>query len=132
MICERVLQQREQHLWEKGEKYADSWNFGPVGSNIKTVEWIAESFVQIWQEELKIKIESNNKLPEMQNLILDSTKAKTHLGWRQQWNLNKALEKTAEWYKAFQRKEDLNNLTLDQIKTFNKDLSRKNSDLVNV
>ena len=34
-------------------------------------------------------------------LALDSTKARTLLGWRQLWTLEQALRTTASWYRRF-------------------------------
>jgi UDP-glucose 4-epimerase len=49
---------------------------------------------------LKIEeIHVPGKLGEQQRSCLDFTRAKTMLGWQPQYNLNKGLEKTQEWFK---------------------------------
>ena len=46
---------------------------------------------------------------------LDCVKAKSKLGWNPIWNLNSALEKTVEWYKAYYNHDAMINTTIRQI-----------------
>ena len=51
-------------------------------------------------------------------LRLDSSKAHARLGWRPTLRLPETLDWVAEWYKAYQAKADIRDVTLDQIRRF--------------
>ena len=40
------------------------------------------------------------------------------LGWNPKWNLDKALEKTVNWYKSFYNGEDVFQMSLKQIEEY--------------
>jgi len=48
-------------------------------------------------------------------LKLDCSKARTQLGWMPKWNLEVATQKIVEWQKAFQKKENMQEISLAQI-----------------
>ena len=52
---------------------------------------------------------------EAHYLKLDSSKARTRLGWRPRWPLPTALDKTLEWHQAWRRGRDMQAVTLAQI-----------------
>ena len=64
----------------------------PVGA-------VVESLSGKWRAP-QVKIEPAN-LAEAQLLALDSTKARTELGWHPPWSLDTVLARTAEWYRDF-------------------------------
>jgi CDP-glucose 4,6-dehydratase len=51
-------------------------------------------------------------------LKLDSSKAKDLLSWSPKLRLSNALEWVVEWYKAYENKEDLRELTETQISRY--------------
>ncbi len=102
-------------LWEQGTDYAEAWNFGSDDSDTKPVSWIADHVVALWGEEASWKRDSAPRPHEAHHLKLDCTKAKTRLGWHPKLTLASALEWSAAWYKAYQRKEDMRRFTLNQI-----------------
>lgn len=111
-----------EKLWEGGAKYSEAWNFGPDDTDVKPVNWIVEKFIKLWGENVKREIDSNEKPHETQLLKLDCTKAKTKLNWKPKWDIDKALEKTADWYKALKEKNDMRDFSLSQIKEYNENL----------
>jgi len=48
---------------------------------------------------------------------LDITKARFNLGWKPRWDIDKAIEKTVEWYKEYSN-ENVYKLCVKQIKEF--------------
>jgi CDP-glucose 4,6-dehydratase len=46
---------------------------------------------------------------------LDSTKARTELGWEPLLGLDDGLRLTAEWFRAYRAGEDMRGATLGQI-----------------
>ncbi len=51
-------------------------------------------------------------------LKLDSSMARTHLGWRSMVSVETALDWTVEWYRAYLRQEDMRSMTLQHIGRF--------------
>jgi CDP-glucose 4,6-dehydratase len=51
-------------------------------------------------------------------LKLDSSMARTHLGWRSTVSLETALDWTVEWYQAYHKKADVRMVTMEHIKRF--------------
>jgi CDP-glucose 4,6-dehydratase len=64
------------------------------------------------------QIDNGQHHHEAKYLKLDSSKAKTILGWRPLWKLDQALEATAQWYKALQSQKDAASFTLEQIRAY--------------
>jgi CDP-glucose 4,6-dehydratase len=103
-----------QKLLEGNAQYSDAWNFGPDEKNMSSVSDIIDYL------STKLKhIEKNNfnksKLHETNFLKIDSSKARSKLGWSNKWNLKMTLDKTIQWYQAWQNHEDLISLTISQI-----------------
>jgi CDP-glucose 4,6-dehydratase len=114
-----------ERLYEHGENYAEGWNFGPADSDAKSVQWIVERLTERWGVQKNWKIDSCKKNHEAHYLKLDSSKAKTMLNWMPRWNLETALIKTTDWYKAFYNNVDPYEVTLRQINEYECDLTEK-------
>lgn len=104
-----------QKLYTDGPGYAEAWNFGPDASDTQPVEWVAKRLCSIWGKAAQYEIKQKSLLHEASFLMLDCAKAKKELKWFPRWDLEKALEKVVEWYKAYQDKQDLQALCLRQI-----------------
>jgi len=106
-----------EKLYEQGEAFAQAWNFGPNDEDAKPVSWIVERLCEQipgskWQTE-------KTKQPHEAGLLkLDSSKAKTKLGWTPRWNLEAALSKTVEWHQAWRNQEDMAAITSSQIQAY--------------
>ena len=107
----------------KGDEYAEAWNFGPNENNMKTVSEIIDYLLKKTKKIDLIK-ESQPQIHETKMLKIDSSKAVLKLGWRQQWDIETALNKTIDWYKAWQNKEDLIDITISQISDYEKKLKK--------
>jgi CDP-glucose 4,6-dehydratase len=59
---------------------------------------------------------------EANYLKLDCSKAKSLLRWKPIWKLERALEETVRWYKAWHGQEDMHEFTLRQIALYQKEL----------
>jgi CDP-glucose 4,6-dehydratase len=51
-------------------------------------------------------------------LRLDSTRARSQLGWRPRWSLQQALEQTVAWHQAWLRKADMQQVSRQQIAAY--------------
>jgi len=51
-------------------------------------------------------------------LKLDSSKAKTQMGWQPRWNLQSALGMTLNWHKAWRQGEEMARVSQAQIHSY--------------
>ena len=108
---------RIEKLYDKGEQFAEAWNFGPKDEDSKSVKWIVEKLCDLNSGSNWIT-EDIDQLHEAAELKLDSSKAKANLDWSPRWNLDTALNKTVEWHKAWKNNEDMEKLTNMQINQY--------------
>lgn len=106
-----------ERLWHD-LSLADGWNFGPSDGDARTVRYIVERVAELWGEGLRWEVEEAAQPEEAHCLRIDSTKARTLLGWAPRWDLERALERTVEWYSALEVQEPLQPLMLAQLKEF--------------
>ncbi len=58
--------------------------------------------------------------------MLDTAKSMTRLGWKPVYDIDDAIQKTVEWYrKYYSGKDDMYNFSLEQIKKYMKDATKK-------
>jgi CDP-glucose 4,6-dehydratase len=66
---------------------------------------------------VKFEVEKNTQHPHEANLLkLDCSKANAILKWKNLWDVEKTVSKTAEWYQSFYEKNKL--MTEDQIEEY--------------
>ncbi len=90
---------------------------GPSDGNARTVQYV-ERVAELWGEDMRWEVEQAPQPEETHYLRLDSSKARTLLGWSPRWDLERALERTVEWYRAFEAGEQLQPLMLAQLEEF--------------
>lgn len=78
---------------------AEAWNFGPEPENFVSVSEVLEEMRKEW-DAVRVSI-SKSDLHEAHFLLLDSTKARTRLGWRPLLNLTETVRWTTSWYRAY-------------------------------
>jgi CDP-glucose 4,6-dehydratase len=106
-----------QMLWGSHE-HAEAWNFGPEDADARPVSWIIDRLSEAWGEPIAWQLEEGEKPHEAQYLKLDSSKARTRLGWTPVWGLADALTSIATWYRTERSGGDLRGHALDQIAAF--------------
>ena len=109
-----------EKLWDEGEKFAESWNFGPIEDNAKPVSWILEKFNEYWNKGIEWKIDNNEYNHENNFLKLDSSKSNTKLGWNSKIKLEVAIKLIVEWYTKFKNGENMREVSKEQIRYFGK------------
>ncbi|MCP5195825.1 MAG: CDP-glucose 4,6-dehydratase [Gammaproteobacteria bacterium] len=107
-----------ERLWLEGMPYAEGWNFGPTEADARPVHWLANRLRELWSSGAHWEPDRQPHPPEAQMLKLDCAKARTRLGWMPRWDLEEALTRTVEWYQAFFRDTDMQQLSLRQIAEF--------------
>lgn len=78
--------------------YSTSFNFGPRPSDMLTVEELTKIFLNYFGTGSYKDIADPHARHEAKLLLLDSSKAKTLIGWQPALNAVTSIEWTAEWY----------------------------------
>lgn len=108
-----------ERLYIDGDKYAEAWNFGPYEQDVKSVEWIANHLLELFNTADLLKINPDPNQPHEATLLkLDSSKAIRRLGWQPKWTIRKSLEKIYEWHLAHRQEQNMREICLSQIKDF--------------
>jgi len=121
-----------QHLYQDGPAFSGAWNFGSSDEHAQPVKWLFEQLSWMWGNNVSWTVSQSTEPHESLYLKLDSSKAKTKLGWYSQWDLETTLRKTAECYKAHYNNEDVLEVVLKQIGDYETEIKKtkaKNSEL---
>lgn len=87
------------HMQQTPGKFTEAYNLGPEPADVFTVRALIEEAQRVWAGP-DTEFEKDDKgLHEAGLLLLDITKAKTELGFVPQWNAQRAIRETVEWYK---------------------------------
>ena len=90
-----------QKLIEGDKNFDGAWNFGPERTGNRTVADVLKGLQTHWPE-MHWHQTAVPQPHEANLLYLDSAKAHAQLSWQPVWNLDTTLEKTADWYRAFE------------------------------
>jgi len=104
-----------ERMWDRKNGFDQAWNFGPPVHDAKPVRWIVERMMELWGDKASMQLDTSEQPHEAGMLSLDCSKARTALGWTPRLGLDKPWSGRFEWYKAFQRGDDMRGLTGDQI-----------------
>jgi CDP-glucose 4,6-dehydratase len=102
-------------VWDEGRSFAGGWNFGPADGDTRPVSWIVEQMVRRWGPPADWVHETGHAPHEAGLLRLDSSKARSSLGWSPKLDLATALDWTVDWYRAHRSGESMNRVTRQQI-----------------
>jgi CDP-glucose 4,6-dehydratase len=94
---------------------AEAWNLGPDARDERPVAWIVERFSELSDVPLEVLPDASPRPAETAVLRLDSTKALDRLGWRRRWDLDEALLRAVEWFRAYRDGGDVRQAVVDQI-----------------
>ncbi|AMK18869.1 CDP-glucose 4,6-dehydratase [Sphingobium sp. MI1205] len=104
-----------ERLLEGHDEMAAAWNFGPSDDDTQPVSWIVDQILAAWGAEGAWERPSAPQPHEAVLLRLDSSKARSELGWRPKLSLNEALTKIVDWHKDVARGGDARAISLRQI-----------------
>jgi CDP-glucose 4,6-dehydratase len=110
-----LLLARQLH---QGPGFAEAWNFGPGLEDAKPVQWVVEWMAESWDEGASWQTDGGDHPHEASYLKLDSTKARTRLGWSPRWALEEALENMMAWHRAELHGEDMKTFSLGQLERY--------------
>ena len=118
------LQLMECAFREKTD-FEGAWNFGPSDENVASVAEI----ITLLSENLADKFNSitleRSALHEAQILKLDSSKARSKIGWSPVLSLDNTIKLIVDWHNAYLSGSDMAKLTLHQINSYSKMLSER-------
>lgn len=113
------LRLAEQLLAAEGDTFATAWNFGPDATDDATVGEVAAMAAQLWGKGARVEQAPSPHNPHEAGLLrLDSTRARMNLGWKPRWSLQHALKHTVNWHWAWIQGEDMNAVSLSQIRAY--------------
>lgn len=113
------LQLAQRLFASEGAKFARAWNFGPDAGSDATVGEIAKTAARLWGDGARVEFaQSPQNAQEAASLRLDSTLARTELGWKPRWPLDQALAQTVAWYRAWTCGADMATFSLEQIRVY--------------
>ena len=101
----------------EGDKFAQSFNFGPKENSFYRVYDVVEKVIKMYGKG-EIIINKRDDLHEAKLLSLNIDKAKKLLNWEPSYNCEEAISKTIEWYKEFYNNKDMYDFSLSQIKDY--------------
>jgi CDP-glucose 4,6-dehydratase len=128
---QHVLEPLAAYLWlgknllEKNPLAEDAWNFGPEQEGNVPVRTILDRMQNHWTKISWLDVSAQEKPHEANLLQLDCTKAKTLLGIKPIWNINKTVEVTTNWYKNYYENGWLN--TSQDIANYIADAKQQNA-----
>lgn len=104
----------------------EAWNFGPDPEDVRPVSWVLDELCRLlpgasWRPG------PAPTLHEAARLALDSSKARSGLGWSPRWALGEALQRTADWYAQARSGTEMAGFSLSQIAEFGEARSRPGS-----
>jgi CDP-glucose 4,6-dehydratase len=106
-----------------GDKVAaDNWNFGPAHDEAKPVRVLIERLSKAWTRPEIEYVEG--AFPETRFLHLDSTKARTMLGWCPPLTFDQTVQLTADWYRGFSTQPaQARQITIQQIDQYRESIA---------
>lgn len=102
-------------LLEGREDIATAWNFGPSDDDARPVSWIVDQMLATWGSSSGWEQPTTAQPHEATLLRLDSSKARSELGWKPRLDLNQALTKIVDWHKHVGSGGDARQISLRQI-----------------
>jgi CDP-glucose 4,6-dehydratase len=110
--------QLAERLYNAPAMFAEGWNFGPDEQDAVPVETVVSTITRLWGPPASWAADKGLHPHEAHFLKLDSSKARSRLGWSPRLGLQTALEWTVGWYKTQAQGADAKQLALAQIERY--------------
>ena len=109
-----------EKLYTQGKKFAQGYNFGPDEDSVLTVAEVSKLVTEYYGKG-EVVVHKHDDLHEAGLLMLNVEKAAKELGWHPTWTARQAVGETVEWYRRFYAGEEMNDFTIRQIDSFEKE-----------
>lgn len=100
------------------ETAVGAWNFGPSAIDARSVQAVLERLRELWGQTPDWILDGAAHPPEAFRLELDSTRARSDLGWTPAWDLDRGLAELVRWHTAHAAGEDMRAASLAQLGDF--------------
>ena len=107
-----------EELYNKGQAFAEPFNFGPRDEDCQSVESILNTININWEDCPGWKLDDEANPHEARFLKLDISKAKDKLNWTPKWNLESTIKRIVDWNTAFNRQENMREHCINEIKSY--------------
>lgn len=107
-----------EKLYCQPQAYSESWNFGPLGNEVRTVGSVAQTIVDIYGSGSVAKNTVKSNFHEANLLQLNCDLANRKLDWSPRWGVEKTLKMTALWYRSIDEKKSMSDVTNAQINDY--------------
>ena len=107
-----------EELYDKGQAFAEPFNFGPRDEDCQSVESILNTVNANWEDCPGWKLDDEANPHEARFLKLDISKAKDKLNWTPKWNLESTIKRIVDWNTAFNRQENMREHCINEIKLY--------------
>lgn len=98
--------------------FSSSYNVGPVESDNITTQELTGLFCDAWGENVDFEVKKVEFVHEANFLKLDCNKIKYKCDFTPLYNIDKAIDRTVKWYKAYKSGEEMIEFTDMQIKEY--------------
>lgn len=105
-------------LQYEDKKLEGKYNIGPQETDCYSTGALVDLFVECWGENLKWESVSDEGPHEATFLKLDCSHIQKIFDWKPHWDVNKAIEKTVEWAKAWRDEANIEEVMDKQIKEY--------------
>lgn len=95
-----------QRQWQDGS-LADAYNVGPDECDCITTGTLTDLFCTAWGDGQRWENRFVSGPHEANFLKLDCSRLKTVFGWQPRWHMDKVMQKTVEWTKAWMNGENI-------------------------
>ena len=100
------------------KSYEGAYNFGPDPTSYISNEYLVDTFCKLWGPDASWSAVEGEGPHEANILKLDSSKAKSTLGWAPKWGIKTSIEKIVSWTKRYLDGEDCASITDRQISDY--------------
>ncbi|MES2521543.1 MAG: CDP-glucose 4,6-dehydratase [Gemmatimonadota bacterium] len=121
-----------ERLVQDGPSWGEAWNFGPADHGAQPVRWVADRLSGAWGPTACWTIDDAGSSAsttiagnaagasphETHVLTLDSAKARQRLRWMPRLDLDAAIRWTADWHRAYVRRDDMRDVTRAQLHAY--------------
>lgn len=105
-------------LIEHGPDFGESWNFGPSESETLSVLEIVTRLKRELKSSVRLDMDASPQPHEANVLRLDTSKARTQMGWRPALSIDQTIAWISEWTFCHQRGQDMRAITVNQIERY--------------
>lgn len=109
-----------ERLTTNPEGIDQAWNIGPEPSDTRAVVNVASAMAAALGKGQVVSKPEPDGPHEANLLTLDCTKARIRLGWQPRLSFDNCVRWTADWYAAWDQRQDMTEFTRSQIAAFGK------------